>query len=563
MRLFKHSLATALMSLAALPAFAQFQSAVPGVAPGVASPAYGVKKKVVCTATINSPEEKDSFQRYLHPDYFQFVELVAGKTDTKFLARTCAQNNVKCDVVLVSGHFGGGFTDNRNFFLSDNEMEKLSCSSCPSFLNDATMVYLFGCNTLASKQKSSRTPEEYARVLRDEVGLDSNDALATAAVRYSPLGDSFSDRLRRIFRGSAFIAGFGDKAPLGNQIEEQLGSYFRSLVPGIPATGPLDDSQRRLISEAYLKEIEAIAEGKASGRNAQIYTSGQRLQPLFADHVKGNYTDVMGIMAGTQEDFIAKNYCSFYESPAAKLRAIEAIVQTNDRGAVIQMLPYLLEMASRGKRAKTEQKALLARLAGNALLRDVVTGPEGVLTQLANAPHELLKTVDLATNLGWLSDAQSDVYYRQAAIFVWNHSEGLIKNKDLMSRISNEFLTVQASDLTPKAFEGNTIWELIQKYHKGDIAWIDLGRQNIDQSVKYQMRKYRAAEGEIRDYPLLSKEGVAMRRKKMADTGKHLNELCKILKGVKPLKAELSTLLAHRAQDFVTVGANKCSDLLQ
>ncbi len=548
MRLLKLSVTTALLTLAALPALAQNS---------------GIKKKVICTATINSSEEKESFQRYLHPDYFEFVELVKGKSDTGFLARTCKENKVKCDVVLVSGHFGGGFTDNKSFFLSDSDMEKLSCSSCPSVLNDATMVYLFGCNTLASKQKSSRTPEEYARVLRDEVGLDSADALATAAVRYSPIGDSFNDRLRRIFNGSAFIGGFGDKAPLGNQVEEKLGAYFRALVPGLQPGAMLDDSQRRMISEAYYKEIETIAEGKINGRNQEIYKSGKSLQPLFAEKITGHYTDVAGIASGSQDDYIAKQYCSFYESSSAKLRAIEAIVQTNDRSGVIQMLPYLLEMAGRGQRAKGEQKALLQRLSTSTTLRDVVVGQNGVLTQLANAPLELLKTVDLAENLGWLTSTESDAYYRQAAVFVWNHTDGLVKNKDLMKRIQNEFMSVQASELAPTAFEGKAIWETIQKLHKGDPMWTEVARANIDRTVKYYVRKFRVAEGEIRDYPLLSRDGVNARRKKMKDAGKELNDFCQMAKGVQPINAELPTLLGHRAQDFQTLDAGKCLNLLR
>ncbi|RYZ75915.1 MAG: hypothetical protein EOP05_06555 [Proteobacteria bacterium] len=545
MRILTLSLTAALLALTAFPTFSQAQ----------------MKKKVVCTATINSNEEKETFQRYLSTDYFEFVELVKHKTDTDFLARTCRENKVQCDVVLVSGHFGGGFTDNKNFFLSDKDMETLSCKSCPNVLNNATMVYLFGCNTLASKQKDNRSAEEYARVLRDEVGLDSADALATAAVRYSALGDSFNDRLRRIFRGSAFIGGFGSKAPLGNQIEESLGGYFRALAPGITKETVITETEKRMISEAYIKEIDRMAEGKANGKNLEIYNAGQRLQPLFADSVRGHYTDVAGILNGTTEDFVAKQYCSFYESKDAKLRAIEQIVGTNDRSAVVQMLPYLLEMSSRGDRAKQEQKAFLSRLSMNQNLRDVVIGQEGVLSQLGAAPLEFLKTVDLANNLGWISDVDQNSYYRQAAVFVWNHSSGLTKNKDLMKRIEREFPTIQASEIKPTAFEGAGIWDLIQKYHRGDQTWTDLARQNIDLSVKYYVRKYRQAEGEIRDYPLLSKDGVNVRRKKMKDAGKDLSGFCQTAKN-SALAPELRTLLATRAQDFQTLDAGKCSKLL-
>ena len=33
-------------------------------------------KRTVCTITVNSPNEKDAFKRYLPDDQYQFVELV-------------------------------------------------------------------------------------------------------------------------------------------------------------------------------------------------------------------------------------------------------------------------------------------------------------------------------------------------------------------------------------------------------------------------------------------------------------------------------------------------------
>ncbi|MEK7356020.1 MAG: hypothetical protein AAB250_06195, partial [Bdellovibrionota bacterium] len=104
--------------------------------PGMA----GVQKKTICTATINSTDERESFQRYLHPDYFNFVEIVKNKTDVGFLDRSCKKKDLKCDVVLVSGHFGGGFTDNKEFFLALEDMEKTACKTCPGVLGSAQMV---------------------------------------------------------------------------------------------------------------------------------------------------------------------------------------------------------------------------------------------------------------------------------------------------------------------------------------------------------------------------------------------------------------------------------------
>src|SRR2546425_12612373 len=63
-------------------------------------------KKTVCTITVNSPDEKEIFRRNLSRDDFQFVELVErGRPD--WLESAC-RKGVRCDVLLISGHFDGG-----------------------------------------------------------------------------------------------------------------------------------------------------------------------------------------------------------------------------------------------------------------------------------------------------------------------------------------------------------------------------------------------------------------------------------------------------------------------
>ena len=39
------------------------------------TPVVHAEKKTVCTITVNSADEKDTFRRYLPPDKFHFVEL--------------------------------------------------------------------------------------------------------------------------------------------------------------------------------------------------------------------------------------------------------------------------------------------------------------------------------------------------------------------------------------------------------------------------------------------------------------------------------------------------------
>ena len=74
--------------------------------------AAGAEKATVCTITVNSPDEKETFSRYLPADKYQFVELVErGRAD--WLDSAC-RAGVRCDVLIVSGHYDGG-----NEFFSD------------------------------------------------------------------------------------------------------------------------------------------------------------------------------------------------------------------------------------------------------------------------------------------------------------------------------------------------------------------------------------------------------------------------------------------------------------
>src|SRR3954465_12799088 len=69
----------------------------PGPLPG--------ERETVCTITVNSSDERDVFRRFLSPERYRFVELVEhGRKD--WLASAC-EAKVRCDVLVVSGHFAG------------------------------------------------------------------------------------------------------------------------------------------------------------------------------------------------------------------------------------------------------------------------------------------------------------------------------------------------------------------------------------------------------------------------------------------------------------------------
>src|SRR5437867_914491 len=167
-------------------------------------------KKTVCTITVNSPDEKEIFRRNLSRDDFQFIELVErGRPD--WLESAC-RKGVRCDVLLISGHFDGGtefYSDRLDAreYLPVDEMERVSCSdSCPGLFSQLKEVYLFGCNTLNPAAVKSAPPEVARSLVRSGHSLAEAERLARALdTRH---GESSRERMRRIFMDVPVIYGF-------------------------------------------------------------------------------------------------------------------------------------------------------------------------------------------------------------------------------------------------------------------------------------------------------------------------------------------------------------------
>jgi hypothetical protein len=192
--------------------------------------------KTVCTITVNSPDERDSFRRHLPPGDYQFVELVErGRPD--WLASAC-QQQVQCDALIISGHFDGGdefYTDrhDQSEYLAVEEMERASCSeSCRGVFAHLKEVYLFGCNTLKAEPRQDATEDIVRGLLRE--GRSPAEALRTAGVLGELHGRSNRDRMRHIFKDVPVLYGFSSLAPLGRTAGPLLDRYFQSApVPEV------------------------------------------------------------------------------------------------------------------------------------------------------------------------------------------------------------------------------------------------------------------------------------------------------------------------------------------
>lgn len=186
--------------------------------------------KNICTVTLNSNEEAELFKKHLNPADWNFIELTQNALndqDNQWLQKSC-EKKIKCDVLVVSGHFGGTFFGKSPFRLSVDDLEAASCdANCSGIIHEPKEVFLFGCNTLASKDKDRRTPQEYMRVLLED-GFSQAQASQIVSFRYSGFGDSFKTKMTQIFAKTPRIYGFSSIGPSGKTVEPYLNKYLQN-----------------------------------------------------------------------------------------------------------------------------------------------------------------------------------------------------------------------------------------------------------------------------------------------------------------------------------------------
>jgi len=198
-------------------------SLVAGISGAAAAP------KTVCTITVNSADEKQSFSRALPPDKYQFVELVEPGRDD-WLASACSRD-IRCDVLVISGHYDGGkefFPDSleKEEYLPVDDLERASCGESCGLFSQLKEVYLFGCNTLNPEAVNGISADVGRSLLKAGHSKADVDRLSRAlGARH---GESSRDRMRLVFNNVPAIYGFSSVAPLGPVAATLLDRHFRA-----------------------------------------------------------------------------------------------------------------------------------------------------------------------------------------------------------------------------------------------------------------------------------------------------------------------------------------------
>lgn len=176
----------------------------------------------------------------------------------------------------MSGHFGGSFFGTKGT-LDLTEMESLSCRRpCDNIFRAPKEVFLFGCNTLSGKEPDTRTPQEYRRALRRD-GFTAAQADQQVALRYSPIGDSFSARMSTVFSGSQRIYGFSSIAPSGENAEFPLQKYFRKVAPYEDYFAQMTSELNRPLKKAFEGHPLQQTRGATSGAELTCFLENDQI----------------------------------------------------------------------------------------------------------------------------------------------------------------------------------------------------------------------------------------------------------------------------------------------
>jgi hypothetical protein len=373
----------------------------------VLAPDARADKKTVCTITVNSPDEKETFRRSLPEDEFQFVELVE-RGRPNWLAAAC-HKGIHCDVLLISGHFDDGseFYSDRlgaRESLATDELERVSCSnSCPGLFSQLKEVYLFGCNTLEAQPLTIPSGEIGRSLVR--AGYTPVDADRRARKLKELYGDSNRDRMRHIFADVPVIYGFSSKAPLGPSAASLLNRYFQSSVSSEIGAGRASPKLLSLFAPSSMTVTAGLrdSDSDAGFRRDSCHFSDDRLSEAeklaFVHALLGREMAEVRLLLDRIERYVASLSEADRHNPAVAQILSDIARDKDARGRFLEFAgdadqpavrARMIELAaSLGWLSQAEKRAQLVRMIGDQLRRNAVGPAEVDLVCRLNRDHEL------------------------------------------------------------------------------------------------------------------------------------------------------------------------------
>lgn len=357
------------------------------VVAALAASAVHAEKSTVCTVTVNSPDERAQFHRFLPEDKFQFVELVErGRPD--WLASACRQK-VRCDVLVVSGHFAGTEFYSSSFEVNESlpvdEMERAQCSAtCPGLFSQLKEVYLFGCDTLKPEPVRSAMPEVIRNLLRTGRTLAESERVARGLSERH--GESSRDLMRRIFWDVPVIYGFQSLAPYGRVAGPMLTRFFESGGAEEVGSGRPSESLLRLFGPSSMTVAAGMRDGDSNadfrGEVCRYYddrlTPAEKLASIHrtmvgdSSHMRMSFDRIErfleSLREGERQDAsFVHELASLTHDRHARKRYLELARDTEDPALRVRMITLARSV---GWLSAQEQRAELGRMIADVLASD-------------------------------------------------------------------------------------------------------------------------------------------------------------------------------------------------
>lgn len=363
-------------------------------------------KYVVCSITINSDDEIRVFKdKCMSTKEFEFIELTPDQGETlergqSWFAQACQSleaQNKKCDVLVISGHFGGTFfgKSRPGITLSLDEVEERGCAeSCKNILNPSE-AFLFGCNTLAGKEKDTRTPEEYLNILIED-GIERDEAERVVEARYGMVGDSFRDRMRRAFSGVPHIYGFDSIGPSGANVKKLLSGYCSKIGNYAKHLNEIEGSKAARLADNALRKVWLFNRKKKSENN---YDENEALSRSLKIT---NFAQCSGVDESEVGYEVNRSICSILDdslSVVQKMSLVERLLKDSNR---LTYLPAIEKFFSRYPPPYADAAAAESfdRIVKNDEARTQI------FSLIKNLKYAIVMTIELASlcrNLGWYS----------------------------------------------------------------------------------------------------------------------------------------------------------------
>jgi HEAT repeat protein len=383
-------------------------------------PELDPNKFTICAITINSDNEKNVFEEQVKKDPKNFnpiVELTEMGGEDWF-SKAC-DSKVKCDQLIISGHFGGSFFGSSGKRLPLSELETRGCSkSCEGIMSQPYEIFLFGCNTLSTREKDHRTPEEYLRVLLND-GIPRVQAEFIVESRYGVVGEDNKSSMQRAFGGSTKqLYGFDSVGPSGKNVEGFLRNYFSKELLG--------ESLKKLQAKRMLGQLDLTNEALAKSLKLTAFSQ-------------------CGAGAANEADTRQLIICGLLDDNKSVDIKLDLVLQALSQKDYLAFIPTINKFLKniQSSNMTPAQKEVLESIGSNKVIKDQILG----LISVTKSISLLNEWLSFATSLKLINEEDKGRILTDA-ISSQLKSGLSIEEVDIICSLDEE--TLQSIDLTIK-----------------------------------------------------------------------------------------------------------------